>query len=352
MTDCADPAARPLPGELREVCVPVTTLWSSPEAPRRLDTTAVQGSPDAEAWPQALSATGRLGLHGRTLTQALLGEPVRVLQRRGAWVEVTLPWQPSIGPGGYRGWLRRHHLAAPVAVDSRTTATLTRGSARCRLDEGRALRLSFGTVCGVDVVTDEEVAVLLPGGRRGWLALGDVRLTAAPPGTRPEGIPPGATRPAGPTPTTTSPPGTGTGPPVPGAGPPAGDAGAAALAAARRLQGVAYLWGGLSSWGVDCSGLVHLAYRTLGISLPRDAAEQAADVDRVQPIAPDHAAAGDLYFFARAGEAAHHVGLAVTAPGGLRMLHAPEAEGHGRVEEVDLDPARRRILVGAGRVRR
>jgi gamma-D-glutamyl-L-lysine dipeptidyl-peptidase len=47
------------------------------------------------------------------------------------------------------------------------------------------------------------------------------------------------------------------------------------LATAQRFLGVPYLWGGCSPWGLDCSGFVQLVYRLHGISLPRDAHEQA-----------------------------------------------------------------------------
>ena len=72
------------------------------------------------------------------------------------------------------------------------------------------------------------------------------------------------------------------------------------LSAAQELLGDPYLWGGRSPHdnarslpitGIDCSGLVNLAYRVAGIRLPRDAHEQYL---RARPVlAP---APGDLVF--------------------------------------------------------
>jgi len=48
-----------------------------------------------------------------------------------------------------------------------------------------------------------------------------------------------------------------------------------ALETAHRMMGTPYLWGGRSSEGIDCSGLVQVSFRTVGISLPRDSSQQA-----------------------------------------------------------------------------
>jgi len=48
-----------------------------------------------------------------------------------------------------------------------------------------------------------------------------------------------------------------------------------AIAAASKLMGTKYVWGGTSSAGVDCSGLVHTAFRSQGVRLPRDADQQS-----------------------------------------------------------------------------
>jgi hypothetical protein len=48
-----------------------------------------------------------------------------------------------------------------------------------------------------------------------------------------------------------------------------------AIDAALRLRGTPYLWGGRTSAGIDCSGLVQTAFGTAGIRLPRDSDQQA-----------------------------------------------------------------------------
>ncbi len=123
------------PGMPLRVVAAVATVWTSPAAPRVVDAAAVADVPDPAAWLATLDAqdrtggggedrllTGRLGLHGRVDTQAVLGEPV-LLVEPGAdespaddgWVQVVLPWQPSRrDPRGYPGWVRRAHLGPDV----------------------------------------------------------------------------------------------------------------------------------------------------------------------------------------------------------------------------------------------
>jgi cell wall-associated NlpC family hydrolase len=114
------------------------------------------------------------------------------------------------------------------------------------------------------------------------------------------------------------------------------------LAAARAFGGVRYLWGGMTHEGIDCSGLVHLALRQVGVTVPRDAADQQR---AARPVPLAELRPGDLCFFAVDGREVHHVGVA-TGPG--VMLHAPRT-GTLVVEER-IDEAHWATMVGVGRV--
>jgi gamma-D-glutamyl-L-lysine dipeptidyl-peptidase len=115
-----------------------------------------------------------------------------------------------------------------------------------------------------------------------------------------------------------------------------------ALEVARGLLGTPYVWGGLTPHGIDCSGLVHLAFRRAGRTLPRDADDQAR---ATTPLEPGREARGDLYFFSETGNGVTHVGF-VTAPG--HILHA--CNDAARVVEEPLPDRRRATLTGIHRV--
>ncbi len=97
---------------LSRVRVPVATVWTSPRAPRDLDAPATADDPSVGAWLDILTPAGRLGLHGRTLTQLLEGEPVRVVAEEEDWSRIAAPWQPTATGTGYDGWVRSGHLRA------------------------------------------------------------------------------------------------------------------------------------------------------------------------------------------------------------------------------------------------
>ncbi|OFE17673.1 hypothetical protein BA895_14310 [Humibacillus sp. DSM 29435] len=112
------------------VTVAATTVWTGPDRARDVDAPMVDPDPDLAAWLAAMDDQpdpegGRLGLHGRVLTQLLEGEPVTVVgaDDTGAWSHILAPWQPSPGSdGGYPGWVPSAHLTTTSADGIRDAA--------------------------------------------------------------------------------------------------------------------------------------------------------------------------------------------------------------------------------------
>jgi cell wall-associated NlpC family hydrolase len=75
----------------------------------------------------------------------------------------------------------------------------------------------------------------------------------------------------------------------------------------NRFAGAPYLWGGISPWGVDCSGLVQTAFAARGECLPRDSHDQAS---LGVTVGLEEIAVGDLLFFREKGERITHVAFA------------------------------------------
>jgi len=102
-----------------------------------------------------------------------------------------------------------------------------------------------------------------------------------------------------------------------------------AIAFARQQIGKPYLWGGTGPDAFDCSGLTMMAFRSVGIDIPRTAAEQWRWGPRV---APGQVEPGDLVFFAGAqgtAKAPGHVGIVI---GHGLMIDAPSPGLQVRIE--------------------
>lgn len=300
-------------GEEAVVRVAVATLWTRPESVRPVDAPALANRTDIPRWISGMDAEQQVG--ACVLSQLLFGERVLVEEvRPDGWVRAIALEQPAarLDARGYPGWLRAEHLAdarpspgdVPLVVDATSTQLRATPGGEVVIPD-----IVLGTrLFGRGAAHDGWWPVGAPGHARAlWLPERDV----VPASERPPSA-------------------------------------AEVLAVAGRLRDVVYIWGGVSSYGLDCSGLVHLAWRRFGVSLPRDADDQAR---ATRPLALGDERPGDLYFFARPGRPIHHIGIVTSRPdpsAGRRMLHACYTKR--RVVEEPMPAERAATLVGVHRV--
>ncbi|MEV0647181.1 NlpC/P60 family protein [Phytomonospora sp. NPDC050363] len=301
-------------GQSAVVSVATATLWASPQEPDEITAPALRVPSGVREWVAAMGRDLRVnGLGDKTLSQLLFNDEVIVDEIEGDWAKVVVPGQPAakLGERGYPGWIPLAQLAAPPEADGEDYIVDATATALRDEPDGDV------TVPGI-ILSTRLRKVGTP--YRGWIPV-------AVPGQKD----PAWVR----------------GHDLSSADRTQAVDGQAVLTVAARLLEVPYVWGGLSAYGVDCSGLVHLVYRYLGVTVPRDADDQS---DGSTAVDPADAAPGDLYFFAKDGRNIHHVGL-VGVPddnGDPTILHASGV--YGKVVHETFTGDRRATLIGAGSV--
>ena len=96
---------------------------------------------------------------------------------------------------------------------------------------------------------------------------------------------------------------------------------------AENLLGIPYRWGGKTSMGFDCSGLVQSVLKLCGLVIPRDSKDQRLFLKNEQIDLFD-AEPGDLHFFGVKNKVTH-VGFSTKAAG---ILHS---QGSVKIETID-----------------
>lgn len=96
---------------------------------------------------------------------------------------------------------------------------------------------------------------------------------------------------------------------------------------ALQFLNAPYLWGGRTPMGIDCSGLVQIAFKIHGIALPRDASQQSEKGLTVSFISD--AKPGDILFFSAETDNISHTGILLAKE---TIIHAA---GRVRCNKVD-----------------
>lgn len=208
------------------------------------------------------------------VSQQLSGHVVRVLESESDWRRVR-------GEDGYEGWVHSGYLdLGPGAGVVRRDRLLSLGCvARARgTGARRALPLGAWLAAGEDAVVGEAIDEA-------------VRARTFP-----------------------------------------RDAEAITATALERFGGTPYQWGGITPWGADCSGLVQSVFWLHGVSLPRDAWQQAEAGTDAGRVLADLRPADLLFFSERTDRRITHVGMAL---GRSRMVHLALGRGGYAVERLD-----------------
>lgn len=233
-------------------------------------------------------------------TQALMGTPVKILDKRGGWHLVQMP-------DSYIGWVRNTIIEL---TDDEMIAW--RGSERVIFlghtgvitdIQGETVSdITFGAILVIKGSRGDRWAVILPDGRTGEVKkseAADLEVWASRVDIEPQRL----------------------------------------IRFAKSFMGTPYLWGGTSTKGVDCSGYTKNIYYFGGVIMTRDASGQFRYGDEVSIENPNKSLApGDLLYFGSERDGRKnitHTGLYI---GDNEFIHA--TAGPGMVIVSSFDSAR------------
>lgn len=276
--------------------VSVATLWKQPGLERTIDAPSLSSPVDIKKWTSAMSSvTQRRWLTGKTETQALYGQEVRMLQVKGDWAQVAVVGQSTPkSKYGYPGWLPKAQVSTLTTADysSCPTAIVSAKTANLYASDmtTKGLEVSFNTRFPVIATSGNWLQVWTPAEDKVWILKSDTvvydSLSDIPKPTATE-----------------------------------------LIATGKQFLGLPYLWAGISAYGFDCSGFTSTVYGYYGIALPRDA---SAQIKEGTPVSWSNLQPGDLMFFAtnNGKGSVHHVSMYI---GNGQMMHSPKA---GKTVEI------------------
>ena len=237
-------------------------------------------------------------------TQALMGTPVKILQKKGGWLQVQTPDR-------YIGWtstdnierinqtqLNEYNRFPKAIVISHQTRVL-------KNPQKKSDQITEAIMGDMVVITESKSArskycsVTLPDGKTGYVKKEDIRLMQH----REVNL-----------------------------------SANSLIKLSKTFMGLPYLWGGTSSRGMDCSGFTKTVFFMHGIILPRDASQQYYCGTEVDTSAGwGNLRKGDLLFFGKKNASNPekpsiiHVAIYI---GDLKFIHSS-----GEIRINSFDPA-------------
>ncbi|MTH53742.1 peptidase P60 [Bacillus mangrovi] len=275
--------------------VSAATLWTEPDILREVDKPSAQVPADLRKWTSSMTLAEKQQLSGNGMleTQALYGNEVTILERKGAWVKVAVHGQGTPrNEQGYPGWMPAKQLTYSPAFafhQDKPFVLVTKPTVQLK-----KLEVSYNTRLPYIKETKKAYKVMTPDGKSAWISKNDAAAYRSE-----EAIPE-----------------------------PSGEE---LVRKGKMFLGLPYLWAGMSGFGFDCSGFTFTLYQSHGISIPRDSSVQAL---AGKPVDPENLEPGDLLFYAydQGKGRVHHVSMYA---GNGMMIHSPNSERSVELIPVD-----------------
>ena len=262
-----------------------------------VDSIAVLENSLEKPWAIVKLAIASLRTDGRhaaeMATQAIMGMPVKVLEKKGDWYRVQTPDNYiSYCPGNSLQLTTEQEMKAWRSAQRYiVTSYQSQMVAKPGSDE-TVSDLVLGNILEYKGKSGKWIKLATPDGREGYVAQTDVQEFAQWAQQKPDMK--------------------------------------LVEKTARRMMGAGYLWGGTSTKVTDCSGLAKVSYLANAIILQRDASQQALTGKKIAADDWKQARQGDLVFFGSKSGRVTHVGIYLR---GGQYIHCS-----GRVKINSVDP--------------